>query len=228
MITKRLLALQLMLATLGGVYIVPPSTQQQQCGTNLALPEEIADWSGKDAEVTVRERGTLGSLTEFARKNYTSFWGDRALVSIVLSGPDMNQSIHRPERCLPTQNFTIHGSSACKVPLANSQTLTVTRLYVTHPAKLANGTEITVPSLIYYWFIGATRTTHSHYEREFLDIADGVVKGYHQRWAYVTVMMDITHNLTPADHTEKETDQMIQKLIAKVVPLVEKPEVANR
>jgi hypothetical protein len=40
-------------------------------------------------------------------------------------------------------------------------------------------------------------------------------------------MTDITHGLKPGGYTEKETDTMVQQLIAKIAPLVEKPEVVN-
>lgn len=228
MTIKRLLAFQLLLAGLGGIYVFPAATQHQPCGVVMSLPEQIGDWTGKDAEVTQRERDILGPETEFVRKTYEDFWGDRALVSIVLSGHDMNQSIHRPERCLPTQNFTIQGSSTLPIALSDSKKLTVTRLYVTRPAPLRSGGSILVPSVNYYWFIGSTETTPSHYEREFLDMRDGILKGYNQRWAYVTVMADITEGIKMGGLTEKETDKLVQGLISKIVPAVEKPGVINR
>jgi hypothetical protein len=82
--------------------------------------------------------------------------------------------------------------------------------------------------LNYYWFIGSETTTPSHYEREFFNIRDSILRGQSQRWAYITVMSTITHGLTPADHTEKETDKMLQELIAQVAKIVEKPGVVNR
>ena len=44
----------------------------------------------------------------------TTTFGDQVLVSIVLSGHDLDNSIHRPERCLPAQGWTIVDSKRPK------------------------------------------------------------------------------------------------------------------
>jgi hypothetical protein len=43
--------------------------------------------------------------------------GDQVLVSIVLSGHDLDNSIHRPERCLPAQGWTIVDSTSLSLPV---------------------------------------------------------------------------------------------------------------
>ena len=62
----------------------------------MQLPQFVGDWYGIDQPVSQGERDILGPDTEFVRKLYTNGRGGEIYVSIVLSGPDMNTSIHRP------------------------------------------------------------------------------------------------------------------------------------
>jgi hypothetical protein len=57
-------------------------------------------------------------------------------------------------------------------------------------------------------------------QREYLDIKDRLLRGYNQRWAYVTVAATVTKGLVPYGKDEAETDEMIQKIIAQVYPRI--------
>src|SRR5438477_727753 len=117
MITKRLVTLQLILV--GGfsaVFLLPKDIRIQPSAVNLSLPEMVGDWKGAEQEVGGAERAILGPDTQFARKVYTMDQ-DQIFVSVVLSGPDMNTSIHRPERCLPAQGWTIIQSNIASIPV---------------------------------------------------------------------------------------------------------------
>src|SRR5213592_2159864 len=123
----RLLILQLVL--LGGLslaFVLPKDIKLQPVGIELQLPEFVGDWHGVEQEASKGERDILGPDTQFARKVYKK-GTDEIFVSIVVSGPDMNTSIHRPERCLPAQGWTVADSRAVSVVLP-SGTLKATRL----------------------------------------------------------------------------------------------------
>jgi hypothetical protein len=99
MTTKRLaILLAVMLGGMSSVALLPRQLGFQPVGIELALPEFLGEWWGHDAEVTEKERTTLGYDTEFARKNYTNGGNGQILTSIVLAGQDMMTGIHRPER----------------------------------------------------------------------------------------------------------------------------------
>lgn len=227
MITKPLFILQLiLLAGLGTVFLLPKHTEEPAAGVALALPEYIGGWFGEDAAVSDKEHSTLGPETQFARKVYTNGQGDALFVSVVLAGHDMNTSIHRPERCLPAQGYTILDSRTTSIDLS-PQPLSVTRLYNSRQRSPRGAPLVNDYSLDYYWFIGSQETTPSHFTRTLIDIRDRLLKGTVQRWAYVTVMSGITNGTTRFGRSEEETDKVIKDFIKQLVPILEKPGVAH-
>ena len=228
MITKRLLILQvLLLAGLSSVFLLPKHLEQPAAGVRLELPEYIGLWYGETFEVSQRERDILGPETKFARRHYEDGLGGQIDVSIVLSGEDMNTSIHRPERCLPAQGFTVLGSHT-KVLDTPGRPLTVTRLHNIRSIPVDPGhPAYTEHSLHYYWFIGSTETTASHVTREFIDIRDRIMKGTVQRWAYVTVRANVTKGVEKFGRSEQEVDKMLGEFIKRLAPQIEKPAVVH-
>jgi hypothetical protein len=138
----------------------------------------------------------------------------------------MYTSIHRPERCLPAQGWTIADSQRVAVQLndAGRHLLRITRLHNMRMVKTDRGDMFKVYNLNYYWFVGYSDTTPSHFVRTYFDIRDRIMKGYNQRWAYVTVAAFLNQN----NRTELTTDQIIQSFIRELVPKVHKPSVRYR
>lgn len=226
MITKRLLILEaILLLGFSAVFLLPSIPKKQPVGVVMDLPVLVGQWFGKDAEVTEKEQQVLGPDTEFARKTYTDREGDQIFVSIVLAGQDMNTSIHRPERCLPAQGWTIADSRVVSIPLGDHETLRATRLHNAHPVRLANGREGTLYNLNYYWFVGYNDLTASHMKRTFYDIRDRLLKGYNQRWAYITIASNLLPRADGTMRTEAETDEMIREFIRQITPKIHKPSV---
>ena len=223
MTISRLLILQALLACgLGTIFFIPRETSIQPCRVRMELPEMLGEWVGKPAVVTQRERDVLAKDTEFCRKVYDDGFGDQVLVSIVLSGQDLDNSIHRPERCLPSQGWTIEDSRSLNLPVAGAPggLLPVTRLHNLQQISPEKGRVVQIYNLNYYWFIGYSDITASHFEREYIDMKDRLLHGYNQRWAYVTVAATVTKGLVPFGKDEAETDTMIQKIIAQVYPQI--------
>src|SRR3954453_21250092 len=124
MITRRLVTVTIVLLVgFSAVFLLPKSSKSSPAGIAMELPNYVGDWIGKDAEVTEREREVLANDTQFARKTYTNLAGDSVYVSIVMSGDDMTNSIHRPERCLPAQGWNLLASSKRIVSLADGKQL---------------------------------------------------------------------------------------------------------
>ncbi len=153
---------------------------------------------------------------------YDDGFGDHVLVSIVLSGHDLDNSIHRPERCLPAQGWTILDTKTLSLPVAAAPggELPVTRLHCMQQESAGNGRVVDVYNLNYYWFIGYSDITASHFEREYIDMKDRLLHGYNQRWAYVTVAATITKGLEPNGRDEEQTDQLLRNVIAQVYPRI--------
>lgn len=232
---RLMLILAMLVAGFSLIFILPKVSKPPQPGVKMNLPDFIGEWYGQDAVVTERERQVLGKETEFARKQYTNGRGDSIFVSIVLSGEDMSTSIHRPERCLPAQGYTVVDTRAAKVDLPPRK-LTTTRLHNIRPLydpngkplMLQDGKPINEFSLIYYWFIGTSETTADHTQRYLMDTRDRLLHGANQRWAYVTVMSRITANLQKFGRTDAQTDAMLQQFIQQLMPVIQKPDVVVR
>lgn len=222
MTTSRLsLLLAVLLGGLSTVLFLPKQLSYQPVGIELRLPESSGEWDGREVQVSEREIAILGVGTEFSRKNYTNGRGDEITVSIVLSGQDMNTSIHRPERCLPAQGWTIADKHSLLVPVPGRGAVPVTCLHnvrnVTHEDK-----PVSIHNLSYYWFAGHTDLTASHLDRTIIDIRDRILHGYNQRWAYITVSAVVTQNLQKFGRTEAETSRMIEDFIKRLVPVLHK------
>ncbi len=224
MITKRLAILfAVLVAGFGSIFLLPSAPKEQPVGIHLELPKFIGTWYGNELAISEKERLVLGAETEFARKSYKNGRGDEIQVSIVLSGHDMNTSIHRPERCLPAQGWTIANKDSVAVPLKEGGALPMTRLINTQPRRSQDGSLVaTIFNLNYYSFIGHADVTGSHFGRTLIDIRDRLAKGYNQRWAYVTVAATITDNLSPNGLTEEETDKLVREFIKQLVPQIVK------
>ncbi len=225
---KRLLLLQVILiAGLSSAFLVPKQSKTQPMGVIMDLPESIGQWTGVKQAITTAELEQLAADTSFSRRMYYNAFGDQILVSIVLAGEDPDNSIHRPERCLPSQGWTILDSRTVtiKEPALPGGKLDATRLHNQQTFRDEKGHAFTVYNLNYYWFVGYTAVTASHIERALLDIHDRVLKGRNQRWAYVTVASNITEGLVRFGRSEATSDQMLQAFIYELFPQIIRPSV---
>lgn len=224
MTIKRLLVTQVfLLAGLGSVTLLPKVADSTPQGITLSLPAYVGDWYGEDQKISEMEMLQLAKDTQFARKLYTDGRGNQIFASIVLSGQDLDNSIHRPERCLPAQGWSVADSHIVQIPLPSPsplRSLPTTRLHNVRRVPLPDGSTLPIFSLNYYWFIGANEITASHMRRTYLDIRDRIVYGYNQRWAYITIASTITDNVTRFGKNEQETDGMIHDFILHLLPLV--------
>jgi EpsI family protein len=225
MITKRLFGVELLLVTgLSTVFLLPQAPKTKPAGISLKLPIWVGNWIGDDAAVTQKEIDALAKDTQFARKVYTSPEGDTIFVSIILSGDDMTTSIHRPERCLPAQGWSLVNTSQRTVTMPNSVPLRTARLSSVREMTAKDKQRFLIPNLTYYWFVGYNQTTPSHFTRTMLDLRDRILGGYNQRWAYVTVAATVTQGIARPERTEAETGAMIENFIRELVPRLHRPD----
>lgn len=225
MIIKRLLNVQVaLLCGFGAVFVLPKGPKSAPAGIAMTLPNIVGAWIGDDAEVTAREREILAQDTQFARKIYTGPAGDEIFVSIVLSGDDMTNSIHRPERCLPAQGWTVESSQRRAIPIGAGKSLALTKLRTLRMVEQPNKTSAPLYDLHYYWFIGSREMTPSHLTRTQIDLRDRILHGSNQRWAYITVTSIVTEHWKRPQRTEAETAEMIEKFVQELAPKLEKPD----
>jgi len=230
MIARRLMLLLVILAGgIGSLWLLPRATERPRPGVSMELPTTLAraKWIGQDEEVSDKEIKILGEGTTFARKSYSNARGDQIFVSIVMAGDDMNTSIHRPEMCLPAQGYTTLDSAPSKV-LFGDKALTAMRLHNRRNLPLVKGGHVVERSLDYYWFVGSAETTHSHLQRNLIDIRDRFLYGRNQPWAFITVIVRIGEGLQPFGLSESQTDEMVREFMAELIPAIIDPSLHFR
>jgi len=197
----------------------------QPLGIVLDLPETVGEWTGRDMKIGDNEVAILGPGTEFARKAYTNGRGDELAVTIVLAGHDMNTSIHRPERCLVAQGWSLTSAPTVQIAVPGRGKLDAKQLKVVKVVQLEGGQQIPISNLNYYWFVGRTGTTASHFQRWLIDKGDRLFRGYNQRWAYFTVASTITQGLKQNGRSEAETGALIEEFMKGMVKETHLPSV---
>jgi len=187
---------------------------------------------GTRVTVTGEELKILAKDTEFERVQYVNRLDPRqpaVEVSVVFSGKDLNNSIHRPERCLKSQgwNFTKERKVMVKGAMPNGEEIPFREIVCTKPVVLDDGRKVVFKRVQYYTFFGHETITEDHYGRTLTDMKDRLFKGYDQQWAYATFSMPVTQIYAdqgladPANaHTLEQTEKMLEGFIKMIAPLV--------
>jgi len=210
---------------LGAVHVLPERGRVAESAVRMDLPLVLGEWEGKKIPVSQQEIDILNPDTKFAKADYRRRRGilplpggyqnfDRINASVVLSGYDINNSIHRPERCLPAQGHTIYSATDAVIELPNGRELPVRRLQTKQKIRIREDSDeiVVVDSLLYYFFVGHDRVTNDHYNRTFIDMRDRLFKGQDQRWAYVTLATTMGEvPWSPRVVSSEEADAMLTK-----------------
>lgn len=199
----RLILLPLALGgVLGCVYFLPESGALAQSSIRMELPDSMDSWRFNKMPPSPREVEVLAKDTEFSKAvcvapkpgEFTSDGrpiGERVDLSIVLSGSDITNSIHRPERCMPAQGHQIYGAHEGTITTPAGHEFPAQELVSMQTLPLDEKGEKTAQlhCVTYYFFVGRNRITNDHVKRTLLDIKDRIVHGQDQRWAYVSASM---------------------------------------
>jgi hypothetical protein len=194
----------LVAAGFSSVLLLPDAPPMRESRLARHLPAKFGEWEGRDVQISDKELEVLANDTGFERKSYQQRYNSTVPgveVSIVFSGKDLNNSIHRPETCLKTQGWefvrlrylNLPGARGGKgLPVKEMLCKRVRRDENKQPVLLENGKPLEDWQLLYYTFIGYQTITPGHYSRTFADIRDRVVGGYDQTWAYATFSTLVT------------------------------------
>jgi len=212
-------------ACLSSIHFLPSAGKVAQSAVRMELPLEKGGWDFKEQMASEAEKKTLAKDTEFSKavclKPRPGEYDpngqdvmDRVDLSVVLSGADINNSIHRPERCMPAQGHNILSSNDRNIDLGNGRTIEVKRLRSVQRLPLnEKRTEfLELNCVTYYFFVGHDRITNDHLGRTIVDMKDRLLKGRDQRWAYVSTSMWfgklpwLENELTESEADAKLTD----------------------
>ncbi len=205
------------------VFIIPESMELLPSAANPELPvgSNLPGWQGVKTQESELERLILAADTTFSKAIYHhinpltyQLESPAVNVSFVYSGSELNNSIHRPERCLPAQGHLDVTGRDETIELANGKHLTFRRLSTRTPATRTGHPEL--HHIHYYVFVGNHSICSSHLERTFIDICDRVLNGRAQSWAYIQMG---SHWSEEVGITEQQADNYLRALIRDLVPL---------
>mgnify|MGYP000070721316 CR=1 FL=1 len=205
----RSLALAIIIGLImAGIYVLPPF-KQVDSAINMTIPTYLGSWQTESYAASDKELSTLAPDTKFSKakcglrrvEEMSYITGqapiDVADLSVVLSGYDLANSIHRPERCMPAQGHRGLVTSTSTLDLGDGRSLPLTRIvskrdFAFGPAD--DRKHVTLDSITYYFFVGAERITADHTKRTLIDIVDRIAKGEAQKWAFISATMSYQEN----------------------------------
>lgn len=216
---------------LSGIHLLPEAGEMEPSAIRMDLPFQIGDWVFRPQSPTEDEIRLLAEDTEFSKAicvsprpgefhlESGSMVPDRIDLSMVLSGHDLNNSIHRPERCMPAQGHVIGSSSDVVIRMPNGRQMKAKRLLSVQSIPLnPEHTEYArYQSVTYYFFVGRQSITQDHLHRTLIDIKDRLLFGLDQRWVYVSASM--WYGKVPWIEKElpiEEADRKLQKFLTRL------------
>lgn len=204
-------------------FFIPEKAELQPSSMSMELPLrfDLPDWYGVRKQESPGERKGLAPDTLFSKADYQLLynkeWNKKQTpdvhVSLVFSGNDMNQSIHRPEMCLPSQGHLDLQTSDIFLTLNNGKKIAFSRLTSHRPTPDIPDKKLHY--IHYYTFVGKGNIVHTHMQRVLCDILDRSLKGKVQRWAYCQIGTYWSPHL---GITQEDADSLIQKLICQLLP----------
>lgn len=238
--SKRLCVLAGILTVgLSAMWMMPRQGERKLSFLSQELPVAFGEWHGVRGRPAGKELEILAQDTEFSRMSYSHLDKPPVEVSVVFSGRDVNNSIHRPERCLKAQgwNFIQERTIIIKEALADGRDVPFREIICKKPSigkdreplLLANGEQRHDYRIQYYTFFGASEAVASHYGRTFIDAKDRLFSGVDQQWAYATFSLPILkeyaeQGIDMPEHLREfgieESEEVLSEIIAELLPLV--------
>lgn len=215
---------------LSTIHLLPEAGEMAGSAVKMELPAALGPWQMRAVPVSDLELAILSEDTSFSKAICLSpregeidlasglAIPDRIDLSVVLSGHDLNNSIHRPERCMPSQGHAIGSSTNVTVELPNGRKITARRLLSVQsiPTNEERTEYVSYNCVTYYFFVGHHRITQDHLKRTLWDMQDRLLLGMDQRWAYVSGSM--WYGKVPwieEDVTLEEADAKLKKFLAE-------------
>lgn len=218
-------------AAMASVWLLPQSGSVAQSAIQLDLPPDLAPWWRlQKIQPSEKEVSILAKDTDFSKAiciapqpgRYEANgqpMRQRLDLSIVLSGSDINNSIHRPERCMPAQGHQIYQSTPTLLKTPDGHVLPAKILRSLQTVQMGGAEEkrsLQLNCVTFYFFVGQHSITNDHLKRTLIDMRDRVIHGQDQRWAYVSASMwfdDAEANGLPTrEAAEKQIRQFLESL----------------
>lgn len=213
--------------------VAPTSLSMQNIDMeNKTPPLHVGDWTVKTIAPSKKEVDTLNFDTTFIKGAYTTYdmpllfnatgqrFNPEINLSIVISGFDINNSIHRPERCLRAQGHLDMQSFPYDFTTPEGRAVKVQRLTSLFPIapEEEGGEPFPIGFISYYYFVGHKHLTHDHWSRTLLDMKDRIFLGTDQQWSFIMLSMPYNLGKDPAENAllQEQADKKIRQLLGEL------------
>ncbi len=199
-------------------------------------PLHLGDWIATATQPSEKEIAILNPDTTFIKGIYQSYdmtpiydaggrrFDNAINLSIVISGFDINNSIHRPERCLRAQGHIDMLSLPDELVTPKGKKIRVQRLISTFPVIQEKHDEKPFPIgfVSYYYFVGHKHLTHDHWSRTWIDMTDRLLLGTDQQWSFVILSLpyNFGKNAIEADRNRRNADKKIRQLLGELTDAI--------
>ncbi len=198
-------------------------------------PLHMGEWIATATHPSEKEVQILNPDTTFIKGMYQSYdmpplyahgrrFDNAINLSIVISGFDINNSIHRPERCLRAQGHIDMLSLPVDFTTPGGKNIKVQRLTSTFPIapEKDGGKPFPVGFVSYYYFVGHKHLTHDHWSRTLIDMTDRLLLGTDQQWSFVILSMpyNLGQNLSETEKNRQNADKKIRQLLGELTDVM--------
>jgi hypothetical protein len=222
----------LLLGALATVFILPKRGDFASASVIDEPPLFFGEWTGKKTPPSKEETAILDKDTIFNKAVYHSFDLDELRnakgeifdsfihLSIVKSGTNVNNSIHRPERCLLGQGHQDIRSIPSIITTPKGRTMDVKRLTTWFPSPPPKVGDPAYPLgfISYYYFVGHKKLSNDHWQRTYIDVKDRLIRGTDQQWAFIMVSMPykLANDPAQSELNQQQADKKIRQLLAEL------------
>lgn len=222
----------LLFGALATVYVLPNRGNFAQSSVKTEPPLVFGEWTGQKTLPTIKESQILDKDTTFNKATYHCFdlpelnnakgeiFDSYINLSIVKSGTNVNNSIHRPERCLLGQGHHDIRSIPDVLVTPSGRSIDLKRLTTWFPIAPANEGDPAFPIgfISYYYFVGHKKLSNDHWQRTISDIRDRLINGTDQQWAFIMVSMPYSLSKDPnqSEKNKQIADKKIRQFLAEL------------
>ena len=235
-VVRSVVVLLLVSTTIGVCVLFPNAAENSEAGMILELParDQVPGYLGYERPISKEEKKWLPGDTGILKMLYVpkkSTASNEAeaseegiSASLILSGND-RRSLHRPEVCLRAQGWRIAGKETVTLSVAG-QDLKVMDFTLRRKVNEEDGSVRNVRAHYVYWWIGASRSTSSDFERILFTVLDNIFRNVNNRWGYPSVLVyaDLEGKKTPGEITDadEEARKRAFSFIQQYAPMFQK------
>lgn len=191
-----------------------PVSPISEPGLTLALPARFEDYTSQPLEMSAKEKSVFEDGVDLSRTFYYAPGGRNVLCTVVMSGP-VTRSLHRPEVCLPAQDWKIDHTHLETITLSDGRALEVAVLALFRERQDEQGRRLRVRGTNLYWYAGLDRQTASYPWHVCLSHWDNVVRNINHRWCMASFFLTMPE--IPADQADPMEEIMSEETLKRFV-----------